>query len=106
MRRALLIPLLLTIAAGCSSFESQRVRQSAHVIAELAAQTTILNDNERITVEQAQAVSSALKVALAEVERYWSAVQAGSPREVRSKILDILNDAIAEATKILAQREK
>ena len=105
MRKAL-IPVMLLALAACSSFESQRVRQAAHVIDELGVQAKILVENDRITAEQAEAVSAALKVALAETERYWNAVKNGAPRELRRRILDILNDAIQEATRILAQREQ
>jgi hypothetical protein len=98
--------LLLCVAVSCSSFASGKVRQSASVIEEMAKQTEILVENDRLSVEQAQAISSALKVALAEVERYWESVKADSPRATQRIILDALADALAEATRLMAQREQ
>lgn len=98
--------LLLCVAVSCSTFQSQKVRQIAFTIEETAQQTTILVDNDRITADQAQAILSALKVARAQLGRYWEAVRTGAPRSTTNVILDALDDALDEAVRLLAAQEK
>ena len=105
MRRAPTLILLAALAVGCSTFQSQRVRQAAFTIEEIANQTTILVDADRLTADQASAILSALKVARAQTERYWVAVKSGAPRSTTNIILDALDDALREATRLLAAQE-
>jgi len=104
MRRAAILPILLVLAA-CSSFASQRVRQYNFAIEEAAKQLTIYADADRLDGEQATAILAALKVATAQVDRYWEAVKNDAPRSIRSAIMDAIVAALNEANKILMAKE-
>ncbi|MGI9504542.1 MAG: hypothetical protein ACR2RE_15970 [Geminicoccaceae bacterium] len=104
-RRQTYAALMLCVAVSCSSFASQRVRQYNAVITEAYKQTAIYLDAGKLKADDGAAIIAALDLASKQVDRYWAAVRDDSPQDVRKVILKALEEALAEAQKILLARE-
>ena len=105
MRRAPTLILALAVLAACSSYSSQRVRQYNAAVEEGYKQVTILLDANKIDADAGAVAIASLDLASKEIDRWWAGVQSGAPREVQTRILQIITDALAEATAIMARKE-
>ena len=99
MKRAMIIPLILL--AACSTFASQKVVQYNATIEEGYNQVTIYLDAGKLSADDGAAIIGALDVASKQVDRYWAASKSGAPDNVKKAILRGIQDALAEAEKIL-----
>lgn len=106
MKRSLALFLPLLLLASCAATPIQREMQYAEGIkaAQRAAITAV--EFDVISVEQAEAVQSITRTATADLRRAIAARRAGVAKQEWQRILAIVDDALDQVARLLAQKGK
>lgn len=102
MKNLYAIPILALVAA-CAATPEGRAYQYGHAIKDVNDSATMALDFGLIDADTAAAIQAATRTATADLKRAVAALKAGEPRDDVMRILDIVNDALANASGLLGE---
>ena len=101
MRRAMILPILLVLAA-CAATPRGKAYQYTKALTGINRTTTTALGYDLITADEAEAVQAATRAATVDLKRAIAAINSGSTRDVTTRILDLVLAGIVEAQRLLA----
>lgn len=102
--KKLAIPILLLLAA-CAATPKQRELQYVQSLKTAQNLTVTALDNNIISADDGAKIHALLQVAIADLRRAVDARRKGAPRAVTDRILDAVEAALVEATRLINKED-